>query len=65
MELMVNVPLKALAEDEETSLEDALLEFNDIAEAEPKFFKAHYGPIFQQFMKIMGKNDFTNTSLRH
>lgn len=65
MEAMVNVPLKALAEDEETNLEDSLLEFNDIAEAEPKFFKQHFQSIFQKFSGIMSKSDFTNTSIRH
>jgi hypothetical protein len=37
---MVNVPLKALEQDDEVVLEDALSEFIEIAESEPKFFKA-------------------------
>lgn len=40
------VPLNALTADEETNLEDALLEFNDMAESEPKFFRFVYKDIF-------------------
>ena len=39
LEPMVRVPLKALEAEDESILEDALIEFNAMAEAEPKFFK--------------------------
>jgi len=35
---MVNVIVKAQKEDDETVLQDAWIEFNEIAEVEPKFF---------------------------
>ena len=37
--LMVKVPLKAMNADEETVVEDAMIEFNGMAEIEPNFFK--------------------------
>jgi len=36
---MTNVITVALAEDNEDVLEEALVEFNDLAEIEPNFFK--------------------------
>jgi hypothetical protein len=51
--------------DDETILEDALVEFNEIAEIEPKFFRKHFKDVFQQFAFIVGKSDFTNHTIRH
>jgi hypothetical protein len=62
---MVGVVQKAIAEDDETVLEDALIEFNEIAEIEPKFFRKNFKDLFQQFAPIVGKNDFTNLTIRH
>lgn len=42
---MVHVAIRALQEDEETILEDTLLEFNEMAEIEPKFFRKHFKEI--------------------
>ena len=42
LESMAAVPIKALQLDDETVLEDALVEFNEIAEIEPKFFRKHF-----------------------
>lgn len=39
--------LKALNEDDETVLEDSLVEFNEMAEIEPKFFKKDFKDIFK------------------
>lgn len=36
---MVTIPLKAMKADEETIVEDAMIEFNGMAEIEPNFFK--------------------------
>ena len=41
--------MKALNEDDETVLEDSLVEFNEMAEIEPKFFKKNFKDIFTQF----------------
>jgi len=62
---MTNVILKAVQQDDETVLEDALVEFNEIAEIEPKFFRKNFKDIFEKLSPIVGKNDFTNTSIRH
>ena len=43
---MVYVPLRALEMEDEPVLEEALVELNDIAESEPKFFRKHYKDIF-------------------
>jgi hypothetical protein len=63
--MMAQVPLKALKEDDETVLEDALVEFNEIAEIEPKFFRKHFKTIFGMFYQIVSKNDYTNKTIRH
>ena len=44
---MVAVAIKALKDDDETVLEDVLVEFNEIAEIEPKFFRKNFKDIFQ------------------
>lgn len=62
---MVAVAMKALAQDDETVLEDTLVEFNEIAEIEPKFFRKHFKEIFQQFHAMVAKNDYTNNRIRH
>jgi hypothetical protein len=46
-------------------LEDALVEFNEIAEIEPKFFRKNFKDLFIVLTPIVGKNDFTNTTIRH
>jgi len=63
--LMAQVPLKALQEDDETVLEDALVEFNEIAEIEPKFFRKQFKTLFGMFHPIVAKSDYTNNTIRH
>jgi hypothetical protein len=46
-------------------LEDALVEFNEIAEIEPKFFKKYFKDLFTQLSFVVGKNDYTNQTIRH
>jgi hypothetical protein len=65
LELMAKVPLKAVQEDDETVLEDALVEFNEMAEIEPKFFRKHFKDLFLAFAPITAKNDYTNNTIRH
>jgi hypothetical protein len=43
---MAQVIMKALKEDDETVLEDALVEFNEMAEIEPKFFRKNFKDLF-------------------
>jgi hypothetical protein len=43
---MYNVIRAAATEDDEVVLQDALIEFNEIAEIEPKFFQAKFKEIF-------------------
>jgi hypothetical protein len=43
---MVGLINKAIQEDDETVLEDALVEFNEVAEVEPKFFRKNFKDIF-------------------
>jgi hypothetical protein len=62
---MANVPIKAVAQDDETVLEDALVEFNEMAEIEPKFFRQNFKEMFNLFLPIVAKNDYTNSSIRH
>lgn len=62
---MAEVALKAVREDDETVLEDTLVEFNEMAEIEPKFFRKNFKDLFVAFSPIVGKSDFTNTTIRH
>ena len=62
---MAQVALKAVQEDDETVLEDALVEFNELAEIEPKFFRKNFKDLFAAFAPIVAKNDYTNTTIRH
>ena len=54
-----------MAEDDETVLEDALVEFNELAEIEPKFFRKHFKDLFIAFSAIVAKNDYINSTIRH
>lgn len=62
---MANVPIKALSLDDETILEDALVEFNELAEMEPKFFSKNFRDLYDLFVTIVAKNDYTNVTIRH
>jgi len=63
--LMAQVVKAAHQEDDEQVLEDALVEFNELAEIEPGFFRAHFKEIYEQFKPIIGASDFANASIRH
>jgi hypothetical protein len=65
LESMVKIPVRALEADEETILEDAMIEFNTMAEAEPKFFKDNFGDLFNVFKSIITKTDLDNDNIRH
>jgi len=43
---MVTIVQKAVEKDDEQVLEDLLIEFNEIAEIEPKFFKKNFKDVF-------------------
>mmetsp|Transcript_1961 Transcript_1961/g.2897 ORF Transcript_1961/g.2897 Transcript_1961/m.2897 type:complete len:525 (+) Transcript_1961:709-2283(+) len=61
---MYTVIRTAATEDDETVLQDALIEFIDIAEIEPKFFVPKFKEVFSNTLDIVGKTDFTNPSIR-
>ena len=63
--LMTNVIHEAMVKEEETVLEDALVEFNELAEVEPGFFKSHFKQLFQGLKEIAAKSDFDNITIRH
>ena len=46
---MAKVCMKAVEQDDETVLEDALVEFNELAEIEPKFFRKNFKELFVAF----------------
>lgn len=62
---MTKLIMRFLEQDEETHLEDALIEFNEMAEVEPRFFKRFYKDLFPALSPIALKGDFTNATLRH
>jgi hypothetical protein len=51
-------------QEDEVVLQDAWIEFNEIAEIEPKFFQPHFKEIFQSTMDIVSKQDFANGQIR-
>jgi len=61
---MCNVVKAAVEGDDEVVLKDALIEFNEIAEIEPKFFQTKFKEIFAEISPIVYKNDFTNVQIR-
>ena len=63
--LMIQVVDCALQEDDETIIEDALVEFNELAEVEPAFFKPNFKDVYAKLKPIVSKNDFANNSIRH
>ena len=63
--LMIEVVDCALKEDDETIIEDALVEFNELAEVEPAFFKPNFRDVYAKMKPIVSKNDFANNSIRH
>jgi hypothetical protein len=65
LEPMTKLIIRLAEADEETLLEDALIEYNEIAEVEPKFFKRFYKDVFTALSPIALKSDFTNATIRH
>ena len=63
--LMIQVVDCALQEDDETIIEDALVEFNELAEVEPAFFKPNFKDVYTKMKPIVSKNDFANNTIRH
>lgn len=63
--LMVNVVTSALQDEDETVIEDALVEFNELAEVEPAFFKPNFKDVYEKFKPIVAYKDFANNSIRH
>jgi len=57
---MVAVIQMAVEQDDEVVLQDAWIEFNEIAEIEPKFFQSKFKHIFDNTVAIVTKTDFTN-----
>lgn len=63
--LMTAVVTQAFQEEDETVLEDALVEFNELAEIEPNFFRNDFTALYQAFKPIVAHKDFANNSIRH
>lgn len=51
-------------QDDEVVLQDAWIEFNEIAEIEPKFFQSKFKQIFDTTVHIVSKDDFANKQIR-
>ena len=63
--MMTGVITQALAKEDETVLEDALVEFNELAEIEPGFFKPYFKDIYMSIRPIISYKDFANATIRH
>ena len=62
--LMAAVVTQAFTEDDETVLEDALVEFNELAEIEPNFFRVDFKSLYEAFKPIVAHADFANNTIR-
>jgi len=62
--MMTQVILDAFKEEDETVLEDALVEFNELAEIEPLFFKPSFKELYAALKPIIQHKDFCNTNIR-
>ena len=56
---------QAFQEEDESVLEDALVEFNELAEIEPSFFRNDFQAIYTALKPIVAHKDFANNSIRH
>ena len=63
--LLAGVVTTAFEEDDETVLEEALVEMIDLAEIEAGFFRAKFNNLYTAFKPIMEKSDFDKPTLRH
>lgn len=63
--LLAQVVSKGIEADDETVIEDALVEFNDLAEIEPNYFKTNIPELYAQFKPIISHKDFMNPTIRH
>ena len=61
---MCKVITDAMTESDEVVLEDALVEFNELAEIEPNFFKPYFKEIYGQLKQVIACQDFANSSIR-
>lgn len=50
---MINVVDSAMKAEDETVLEEALVEFNELAEVEPHFFKPHFKDMYMKLKDIV------------
>lgn len=61
---MLKVINDAFVAQDEVVLEDALVEFNELAEIEPAFFKPYFVNIYSAIKPIIDYKDFANSSIR-
>ena len=61
---MSGVVTQAFADDDESVVEDALVEFNELAEIEPIFFRADFKNLYEAFKPIVAHSDFANNMIR-
>ena len=61
---MTKVIIDAMAESDEVVLEDALVEFNELAEIEPAFFKPYFVDIYNALKPVIACQEFANSSIR-
>lgn len=62
---MSNVAVSALQSEDEPELQEALIELNEIAEVEPKFFRKYFKELFDSLECVVVKNDYVNLAIRH
>ena len=63
--MMTTVVTQAYSEQDETVLEDAMVEFNELAEIEPNFFRVDFKSLYEAFKPIVQYKDFANNAIRH
>jgi hypothetical protein len=61
---MTQVIIKSFEQEDEVVLEDALVEFNELAEIEPLFFKPYFAQVYAALKPIVAHQDFANSNIR-
>jgi hypothetical protein len=61
---MTQVIIKSFEQDDEVVLEDALVEFNELAEIEPLFFKPYFADVYAALKPIVAHQEFANANIR-
>lgn len=62
---MIGLPMRALTDNDEDTLNKSLIELSQIARTEPLFFNSNFGEILPIFIQIMHSNQIFDFSIKN